>query len=347
METRGFGSDNHSGVHPRLFAALSQANEGHSPSYGTDDITLKCIARVKELFGSKTEAFFVFNGTAANVLCLRAALKTYESYLASDQSHLHWDECGAPEFFSHCKTLLVPTKNGKIDFSALSKLLVRKGDQHYAQTKLISLTQPTELGTCYSVEELKALISWAQAHQLYVHIDGARLANACWTLQSSFREMTTDLGVDLVSFGGTKNGFLFGEMILILNPQLQKDFQWIRKQSAQLPSKSRFLAAQFLTYFEQDLWIEIASHSGKMAKMLEERIRTIPEMHILYPVESNAVFVRFPRQWLKELRKETFFYVWDENDFSCRLMTSWDTTEAEIERFIKKAEQLRTLSERI
>jgi threonine aldolase len=340
INPRGFGSDNHSGAHPKILEAILTANQGHAPSYGTDEITKNCLQIIKNNFGTATEAFFVFNGTAANVLCLRAGLQSYESYLASDQSHLHWDECGAPEFFSHCKTLLLPTVDGKIDFSQLPRSLPRKGDQHYAQTKLLSLTQPTELGTCYSLSEMKSLISWAKANHLFIHIDGARLSNACWALGCTFKELTTDLGVDLVSFGGTKNGFLYGEMVLVLNPTLQKNFQWIRKQSAQLPSKSRFIAAQFLAYFDQDLWKDIATHSCTKAQKLAREIEGLPSMRVLYPVESNAVFVHFPRPWLKELRKDHFFYVWDEAQFSCRLMTSWDTKDEDLLKFIEKAKHL-------
>lgn len=332
---RGFGSDNHSGVHPRLLEALGKVNTGHAPSYGTDDITQECLKVFKEFFGNKTQGFFVFNGTAANVLCLRAAVKPYEAFFASDQSHLHFDECGAPEFFSHAKMLLLPTENGKILLHSLDEALIRKGDQHYAQPRLISLTQPTELGTIYTLSELKTFVDWAHKNKLYVHLDGARLANACIHLNCQFKDLTEFLNIDLVSFGGTKNGFLFGEAVLILNPDLQKDFVYIRKQSAQLPSKSRFVAAQFLTYLQEGLWTEIAQHSCKMAKLLHESLLNIPQVQIVYPTESNAVFVQFPQKWISELRKKFFFYVWDEKTFVCRLMTSWDTQASDVFDFAR------------
>ncbi len=345
---RGFGSDNHSGVHPKILAAVAQANEGHAPSYGTDDITQECLKSFRRLFGEKSQCYFAFNGTAANVLCLRAAVKPYESYFTSDQSHLHFDECGAPEFFSHAKTLLLPTHDGKILRQDLDSALIRRGDQHYAQPRLISITQPTELGTTYSFEEIRSIVQWAHKNQLYVHIDGARLANACAHLNCEFRDLTEALGVDLVSFGGTKNGLMFGEAVVLLNPQLQKDFVYIRKQSAQLPSKSRFIAAQFLAYLENNLWLDIAKHSCQMARTLETHLGAIDRIQIMHPVQSNAVFVQIPQKWISDLRKKFFFYVWDERTFVCRLMTSWDTQDSDLIEFSKllrqKAEEERTLS---
>lgn len=330
---RGFGSDNHAAIHPKILDALSVANVGHAPAYGTDEWSQQTQKDFQQHFGEQAEAFFVFNGTAANALSVSSVCRSYNSVLCADISHMNVDECAAPEFFSGGKLVLVPSKDGKISVGDLNSFLVRRGDQHHSQIKMLSLTQPTELGTVYSLAELKALISWAKQYQLLVHIDGARLANACVHLNCTFREMTTDLGVDIVSFGGTKNGLMGAEAVLFLNPDLANDFKFIRKQAGQLPSKSRFLAAQLSTYLKNDLWKEIAIHSKNMAVQLERGLKELG-LSPSYPVQSNAVFVRFPKEKIKKLREDYFFYVWDENSFECRLMTSWDTTSDDIQGFL-------------
>ena len=326
---KGFGSDNHAGIHPAILKKMTDSNVDHEPSYGTDSYSQHAVEIFKTQFGPTCDVHFVYNGTAANVLCLRAALKDYESFLCSDISHLNMDECGAPEFFSG-KLIPVKSENGKIIISELEKYLVRKGDQHYSQPRLISLTQPTELGTCYTIAEIKSIVSFARKHQMHVHIDGARLTNATVYLQTTFKNMITDLGIDLVSFGGTKNGLAFGEAVLILNKDLQKDFKFIRKQSAQLPSKTRFIASQFHAYFENDLCFDIANHVLEMAQLLRSEIEKIQELKITQSTHSNAVFVIIPKKLIPILRKKYFFYVWDELTSECRLMTSWDTTETDI-----------------
>ncbi|MEZ0391005.1 MAG: low specificity L-threonine aldolase [Pseudobdellovibrionaceae bacterium] len=340
MNRRGFGSDNHSGVHPKLMQALQHANEGHAPSYGTDSWSEKAILQFKKEFGEHTEAFFVFNGTAANVLSLRALVAPYQAVLCSDVSHLQMDECGAPEFFAGCKLLTLPSQQGKISLSTLKETLIRRGDQHYSQAKVLSLTQPTELGTCYSLQEMRDIITWAHQENLWVHVDGSRLANAAHTLGVTFRQLTTDLGVDVVSFGGTKNGLMMGEAVLFLNSKLAENFKYIRKQSAQLPSKTRFLAAQFETYLGSGLWKEIAAHSCQMAERLYQGLQKNPGVQLTAPRESNAVFAKIPRDWVKKLREHFFFYVWDEKNFECRLMTSWDTTQEDIDGFLTLAQKL-------
>lgn len=333
---KGFGSDNHSGVHPELLKALLTANSEHAPSYGTDTFSEAAIRKFKSHFGDQTEVFFVFNGTAANVLALRFLCERHESILCSDGSHLHVDECGAPEFFAG-KLLPLPHRHGKISLADLQAALIRKGDQHYSQIRVVSLTQPTEMGTCYSLAELKEITDWAHQNQLHVHLDGARLTNALIELNCSFREMTTDLGIDVVSFGGTKNGLMMGEAILVLNPELarksRQQLKYIRKQSAQLPSKTRFIAAQFDRYLQDELYLEIARHSCKMADRLSEKLKAVTGIEITAPCQSNAVFAVIPRATVKQLREKYFFYVWDEKTFECRLMTSWDTTEKEVDDF--------------
>lgn len=335
---KGFGSDNHSGIHPILLNAIIECNNEHEPSYGTDIYSEKCISLFKQLFGSDTDTHFVYNGTAANVLSLRASMKRYETVLCSDVSHIHHDECGAPEFFAG-KIQTIPTQNGKMIFAEIEKFLIRKGDQHYSQPRVISITQPTELGTCYTLEEIKQIAQLARKHNMYVHIDGARLANALYFLKTSFNEMLTKTGVDIVSFGGTKNGFAFGEAVVILNQDLQKDFKFIRKQSAQLPSKTRFIAHQFFCYLKDENYLAIAEQSVKSAGYLSEKLKELSQkthlIEITQPQESNAVFVKIPKKWVKPLREHFFFYVWDELTTECRLMTSWDTTKKDIDNFIQ------------
>lgn len=330
---RSFGSDNHATVHPKILAALNEVNQFQVPSYGTDHWSQDVSVAFAKEFGPNAESFLVFNGTAANVLSLRALVTPYQSVFCSDISHLFNDECSAPESIASVKLIPVPSKNGKLTVDALDKLWIRRGDQHYAQTQGISLTQPTEVGTVYSMDELKEIFSWSKKRNLKIHIDGARLSNAAYSLQRSFREFTTDLGVDVISFGGTKNGLMFGEAIIINNPSLSKDFRYLRKQFLQLPSKSRYIAIQFLTYLNSNLWYEIAQHSVSLAHQLYTKTKEIPQLHFPYPVESNAVFAKIPKSWLKPLREKFFFYVWDENECLCRWMTSWDSTQEDIQQF--------------
>lgn len=332
MSLRSLGSDNHATVHPQIMAALTEVNHGQTPSYGTDIWSLELEKQLKKEFGSQTESFLVFNGTAANVLALRAMVTNYQSVFCSDISHVLMDECGAPEVIAGVKLIPIPSLNGKITLEALEKYWMRRGDQHYSQTQGISLTQPTELGTLYTTEELRAIITWSKKRNLKIHIDGARLANAAVGLNKSFREFTSEMGVDIISFGGTKNGLMLGELVIICNPTLARNFQYLRKQSLQLPSKSRYLAIQFLTYFKNELWKNIATHSLSMAQDLYSKIHHYPEIQIKYPVESNAIFPSIPKSWFKPLREQFFFYLWDEHEYICRWMTSWDTTREDIEK---------------
>ncbi|WP_347358831.1 low specificity L-threonine aldolase [Bdellovibrio sp.] len=337
---RGFGSDNHAGIHPRILESLLTANTEHAPAYGTDEWTEAAVGEFKKQFGPDAQVFFVFNGTAANVTALRALAKPHQSVFCSDVAHIHVDECGAPEYMAGCKLLPLPSVNGKLQIETLEKAFIRRGDQHYSQTQVLSLTQPTELGTTYSVQELKDLIQWAKARKLYVHIDGARLSNAAFFLKKTFKEITTDLGVDIVSFGGTKNGLMMGEAVVILNKELAADFKYIRKQSAQLPSKTRFIACQFEAYFKNNLWQDIAGHSYEMALYLYESCKGIPGVHVREVPQSNAVFATIPSHWVKKLREHYFFYVWDETTFECRWMTSWDTQKQDIDGFVQLLKEL-------
>lgn len=329
---RGFGSDNHSGVHPEILRAITTANVDHAPSYGTDPLTQECQEQFKKFFGKSCEAYFVFNGTAANVLSLKTMMKSHESCFVTDISHLNLDECGAPEFFAG-KLIPIKSIDGKLTVAELEKHFIRLGDQHYTQPRVVSLTQPTEVGTIYSLDEIKTITAWAKKYNLFVHMDGARFTNAVYKLNCSMQQLTTDLGVDVLSFGGTKNGLMFGEAVVILNPALAKDFKYIRKQAAQLPSKTRFIAAQFLAFFNDDLYLKIAKHSCDMAQYFSEKLPA--KIKVNYPVQSNALFAEIPQALVKKLKQQYFFYVWDEKTFECRLMTSWDTQKEDIEGFCK------------
>lgn len=337
---RGFGSDNHAEVHPAILEAITLANKGHAHSYGLDELTEAVEKKVKEFFGTQASSYFVYNGTAANILALKACTESFNSVACSDISHVNVDECGGPEIFGNFKLVPIKSVDGKIQLEDIKKQFIRKGDQHFSQLKAITLTQPTEVGTCYSLKEIKEICDWAHANKLYVHIDGARFCNACVSLKTSFADMTTKLGVDVLSFGGTKNGLMMGEMVIFLNPELGQNFKFYRKQFGQLPSKSRYLAAQFNAYLNNNLWQEIATRSVSLAKKLALELAAFSEIKIIYPVESNAVFAIFPKQHIKELRKNKFFYIWDENDFSARLMLSWDSKEEDITDFIEKIKTL-------
>ena len=337
MSQVSFGSDNHCGIHPALLESLIEVNHGHCPSYGLDPWSQQLKEKVKELFGAE-DCFMVFNGTAANVLCLQAGVKSFESVICTDVSHLNVDECGAPEKIAGCKLIPVPSQNGKFILSELEGLVFRKGDQHFSQTRMISMTQPTEYGTIYSPEEFADLKEFAKKHNLLIHMDGARLANATQSLKLSFKQLTQ--GVDLLSFGGTKNGFLLGELVIPLNKDLAQDLKFLRKQSLQLPSKSRFIAAPFLRYFDNNLWAEIAHQENSMAHYLGEKLSQFPEVHVTQPIEVNSVFCTIPRKWIKSLRKSFFFYVWNEKTFEIRLMTSFDTTKEHIDSFCQAIEKL-------
>lgn len=336
--THGFGSDNHATVHPQIFNALVAANIGHEPSYGTDPYTISAVEEFKKHFGQNTQVYFVFNGTAANVLCLASICEPYQSVLCTDISHINNDECAAPEVLARTKLIPVRSNEGKLTIAELEKHFIRRGDQHYSQVAAISITQPTEVGTVYSLEELKQLTNWAKKNNLKVHMDGARFANAAYSLNCTFKDLIQN--VDCLSFGGTKNSFMFGEAVLFFN-QIDDKPKYLRKQFLNLPSKSRYIGAQFSAYLNNQLWREIAAHSCQLANILAKALKNIPEVELTYQTQSNAVFCRFPTDWLKPLRKNKFFYIWDEKTKECRLMMSWDNTEKDIEEFLASIKDLR------
>ena len=326
---KSFGSDNHSGVHPSIMQAIADANVGHAASYGQDACTEKATEVFRKHFGD-VEVFFVFNGTAANVLALGSMIEAHHSIVCSELAHLTQDECGAPERFLGAKLITVPHQDGRVRIADVQTKLVRKGDQHFSQPRVLSLTQPTELGTTYSIAELREMTAFARANELLVHMDGSRLVNAAVSLGVSLQELTQ--GVDALSFGGTKNGLLFGEAIVLFRKS--PDFRFMRKQAMQLASKQRFVAAQFAAMLGTDLWQRNAEHVLAMAKRLEAGVRDIPNVTITRPVQSNAVFAIIPWSAIKKAREKYFFYVWDEHTGEVRWMTSFDTTAEDVDDFV-------------
>ena len=337
---RGFGSDNHSGFCPEVLEAIVRVNEGHALAYGDDEYSSTTEKKFQQAFGAQAKVFFAFNGTGCNTLCIDAMLRSHEAVVCAETAHINVDECGAPQRIVGCRLLTVPTPDGKLTPELVKTRLHGFGFEHHSQPKLISITQPTELGTLYSLDEIKALVALAKQHGMLVHIDGARLGNAAVALGCSFKEMTTDLGVDAVSFGGTKNGLMMGEAVVLLNPALVEGFKYRRKQAMQLCSKMRFVAVQFDAYFENDLWKRNAEHSNRMAQLLYKAVKDIPGVKVVYPVQANGVFVQLPRKVWTELQKHYFFYDWDESADIVRWMCAFDTTEADINAFVSLLKKL-------
>lgn len=329
-----FGSDNHAGVHPSVLAKIAEVDAlGDVGAYGSDPVTAEALSVFKREFGEKSETFFVFNGTAANTLALSAFVPSYGSVLCAEKAHIAVDESGAPEKFGGFKLDLVPTPDQKLTPAILEGRFSRLGDQHANQIRALSISQTTEYGTLYTIAELKALSAFCKKHGLVFHMDGARIANAAAALQVSFRAMTADCGVDVLSFGGTKNGLLGCEAIVFMDGARAKEFAWIRKQGLQLASKMRFLSAQFIAYFEGELWKKNATHANAMAALLAQELRKIPGITLTQKTEGNAVFASLAHQKLKDVQAKYPFYVWDESKSEVRLMTSWKTSEADVRAF--------------
>jgi threonine aldolase len=332
---RGFASDNNAGIHPDILKELILANSGHVTGYGSDVYTEKAKNIFKENFGDSVETFFVFTGTSANVLGLSAIMKSWDSVITASTAHLEGDECGAPEKFIGCKVLVVDTPDGKISPELLEKHMYGFDFEHHSQPKVISITQSTEMGTVYTCPEIIKIASFAHDRGMLLHMDGARIANAAVSLNLPFKAFTTDAGVDVLSFGGTKNGMMCGESICFLTPGLSTDFKYIRKQGMQLASKMRFISSQYIGYFRNDLWKRCASNSNAMARLLSEQLNLIPDVKVTQKVQSNGVFVIMPGEVAERIRDHYFFYPWDEKKSEWRLMCSWDTEETDIEDFIE------------
>jgi threonine aldolase len=337
---RGFASDNNAGVHPEILEAMGRVNNGHVVSYGDDPYTQKAMEDFKDHFGEKIDVYFVFNGTAANVLGIKALSQSYHAVICSDLAHLQVDECGAPEKYTGCKLLTVPSPDGKLTPEGIRKHLHGFGFEHHAQPRIISVTQSTEMGTVYTSEEIRDIAELAHSFGMYVHMDGARIANAAVSLGKDFREITVDTGVDVLSFGGTKNGMMYGEAVVFFNPGMSRDFKYIRKQGMQLGSKMRFISAQFSALLSGDLWKKNAAHANSMAAYLAERIKLTGRIEITQPVEANAVFAIFPPEMIPRLQEKFFFYVWNEITSEVRWMTSYDTTREDVDSFVSEIETL-------
>lgn len=332
---RTFASDNNSGAHPAVLAAIAAANEGHVHAYGDDPHTRRAVEVLRGHLGEQAEVFFVFNGTGANVVSLSALLKPYQAVICPDTAHIATDECGAPERFTGSKLIGVPTPDGKLRPSDLPPLLEGMGVEHHVQPRVVSISQVTELGTVYSCEEVRALADAAHAAGLLLHMDGARIANAAAALDVPIRELTTDAGVDVLSFGGTKNGLLFGEAVCFLKPGLVGDGKFVRKNAGQLPSKMRFVAAQFTALYEGDLWRQLASHANAMAARLADGAASVPGVEIAYERGANEVFARVPREHIAALQEVADFYVWSEARSEVRWVASFDTTERDVDGFLE------------
>lgn len=329
---RSFGSDNNSGVHPLVMEAIVAANTDHAVGYGDDPWTEQAVGLLKREFGPDAEPFIVFNGTGANSVALQAATRSYHSILCAATAHIYVDECGAPARASGCAVVPVETPDGKLTPDLIRPHLCHFGVPHHSQPGAIYISQASELGTVYSVEEVRAIADLIHAHGMILHMDGARLANACAALGCSMREITADAGVDVLSFGGTKNGMMMGEVVIAFRKPISGVLPYFRKQSAQLASKMRYLSAQFVPYLTDGLWLRNARAANDAAGRVEQILRRYPQIHFTQPVQTNQLFFTLPPDVLRALRKELFFYTWNEAENEVRFVTSWDTTDEDITR---------------
>lgn len=334
MEDKGFGSDNFAGVSPEIMKALQKASENHQISYGDDIYTQRAIEDFEEIFGPDIKVYFVYNGTAANILGLSVFARSYNSVVCAETAHINVDECGATEKQIGCKLITLPTPDGKLNVPLIKRHIHGFGDQHHSQPKIISISQCTELGTVYTPEEIRKITEFAHERGMYVHMDGARFANAVAYLDCDPKELTVEAGIDVMSFGGTKNGMMFGEAVILFNKEFYKEVKFIRKQQMQLHSKMRFIGAQFSALLKNDLWIKNAEHANRMARKLAQELTEFPDITITQAVEANSVFAKIPMENIEILQSKCFFYVWDENEDIVRWMCAFDTEEDDIDDFI-------------
>ena len=335
---RSFASDNNASVHPEVLEAIRRANEGHVVGYGDDRYTAAAVEKFREHFGADVEVFLVFNGTAANVLSLQALTRPYHAVLCGELSHIYTDECGAPEKFTGCKLVPLVAPNGKLTVDAVAAAYHGVGDQHHVQPRVISITQLTEMGTVYKPAEVESLARFAHERGMFLHMDGARISNAAAAQGITLRQATRDLGVDVLSFGGTKNGLMGAEAVVFFRPELAREFLFVRKQGMQLASKMRYAAAQMEALLTKDLWKRNAEHANQMARLLERELARIQQVRIVYPVEANGVFAQIPRAAIKKIQERYFFYVWSEEESVVRWMCAFDTTEEDVREFAKEVE---------
>lgn len=332
---RGFASDNYSGIHPEVLDAIARVNDGHQVAYGDDEVTTQLGVRFRHHFGDHAQIFPVFNGTGANVVAIQAMTKPWEAVICATSAHLNVDEGGAPEKVGRLKLWTIPTADGKLTPELIDKQAWGFGDVHRAQPAVVTITQSTELGTLYTVNEIKAITQHAHGLGMLVHLDGARISNAAAALGTGFREFTTDAGVDVVSFGGTKNGAMISEAVVILNPDLATAIPYLRKTSMQLASKMRFVSAQLDALLTDDLWLRNARHSNSMARKLEQGVRQISGVEVVRPVQANAVFAILPSAVTARLQQRFRFYTWDQTTGEVRWMCSWDTSDEDVDGFVE------------
>jgi len=331
--SRSFASDNNAVVHLEVMEALRRANDGHCVGYGDDPHTEAAVGKFREEFGADVAVFFVFNGTAANVLSLQALTRPFHAVLCPEFSHIYVDECGAPEKFTGCKLVPLPAPGGKLTLDTVAHAYHGIGDQHHVQPRVISITQSTEMGSVYRPAEVEALARFAHERKMFLHMDGARISNAAAAQKLTLRQATRDLGVDVLSFGGTKNGLMGVEAVVFFRPELTENFMFVRKQGMQLASKMRYMSAQMEALLTNDLWRRNAEHANGMARLLEQEIKKIPRARIVYPVEANGVFAQIPREAIRKIQERYFFYVWSEEESVVRWMCSFDTTEDDVRTF--------------
>ena len=336
--SKSFASDNWAGACPEVMQALVEANAEYAPAYGDDQYTAKAKLAFKKLFGAQSETYFVYNGTAANILALGSVSHSFNAVICSEHAHANVDECGGFENFSGAKLLDIATANGKLTPEMIHPFAKADRHPHQSVPNVISITQATEVGTIYTIEEIRELADFAHQNNLLLHVDGARIANAVVTLDTDFKTMITDTGVDMLSFGGTKNGMMFGEAVVFLKPELSKHFELFRKQGMQLHSKMRFISAQFIALLQNDVWKKNAQHANKMTEYLAKKLLKFPEINFSQKVESNGIWAVIPKDLATKMQDAHFFYPWNESKDEYRLMCSWDTTHEEIDNFMKSLE---------
>jgi threonine aldolase len=338
---RQFGSDNYAGICPEAWKALEDANRGHAPGYGDDVYTARAADLIREVFETKCEVFFVFNGTAANSLSLASLCQSYHSIICSEIAHVETDECGAPEFFSNgTKVLIGHSPNGKLDPVAVENVVLKRKDIHYPKPRALSITQATEVGTVYTVAELQALGKKARELGLKIHMDGARFANAVASLNVAPKEITWRAGVDVLCFGGTKNGTHVGDAVVFFNLEMADEFAYRCKQAGQLASKMRFMSAPWVGMLEKGAWLKHARHANAMAKLLHDQIKDLPELTILFPRQANAVFVEMPEHVIGGLLQRGWIFYTFIGKGGSRLMCSWDTAEDDVLSLVKDIKTL-------
>ncbi|HXY03196.1 MAG TPA: low specificity L-threonine aldolase [Terriglobales bacterium] len=332
---RSFASDNNAGIHPRILQAIAAANVGHVVGYGDDPYTEAAVAKFKQQFGDDIEVFIAFNGTAANCLGLKALTESFQAVICAEGAHIYTDECAAPEKFTGCKLIPLSAPDGKLTVESVGHAYHGIGDQHHVQPRVISITQATELGTVYKPNEIRDLAHFAHKRSMFLHMDGARIANAAVSLGLTLRQATREPGVDVLSFGGTKNGAMGAEAVIFFDKKFAADFLYVRKQAMQLASKMRFISAQFEALFTDDLWKTNAAHSNRMAALLRDELSKLPQVKIMHPVDANGVFARIPAHAISKIQERYFFYVWNEEQSLVRWMCSFDTTEEDVKEFAR------------